>query len=235
MSQFGLLIGDKHSYRDYHLILSKREIEYPEPKTKTVNVFGMNGVIDLTPFLLDYPVYDNRKMEFTFSLLQSEMPRMAWEKYLSEVANELQGKTVKIILDDDKNFYYRGKITIKSFDSNKNIGELVIDVAAEPYKIEIRTSEGNWLWDPFSFIDGVIYNADITVSGTKEVYCPNLKKPVVPELNCSTAMSVKFGSTTYSLSAGSNKLAEIVLVEGNNILTFTGTGTVHITYERGSL
>ena len=235
MSQFGLMIGDKHSYRDYHLILSKRSIGYPEPKSKTVNVFGRNGVIDLTPFLLDYPVYENRQLSFTFSVLQNEIRRAAWEKYFSEVANELQGKIMKIILDDDKNFYYRGKVTINSFDTNKNIGEIVINVDAEPYKIEIRKSEGNWLWDTFSFVDGVIYNADFIISGEKEVSCPNLKKPVVPELTCSAAMTVKFNDVTYSLSSGSNKLAEIVLKEGNNILTFTGSGTVHITYDRGSL
>ena len=117
----------------------------------------------------------------------------------------------KIILDDDKNFYYRGKVTINSFDTNKNIGEIVINVDAEPYKIEVRKSEGDWLWDTFSFVDGVIYNADFIISGEKAASCPNLKKPVVPELTCSAAMTVKFNDVTYSLSSGSNKLAEIVL------------------------
>jgi hypothetical protein len=57
---------------------------------------------------------------------------------------------------------------------------------------------------------------------------------VVPVINSSAVMTVTFGGTVYNLAIGDNTIPEINLVEGNNTLLFTGTGTVVITYQRGT-
>lgn len=47
------------------------------------------------------------------------------------------GKMLDIILDDDPAYFYRGRVTINEWKSNSNIGEIVIEVDAEPYKMKL--------------------------------------------------------------------------------------------------
>jgi len=54
-------------------------------------------------------------------------------------------------------------------------------------------------------------------------------------IECNTAMKVSFNDTEYSLLAGRNKVFNIWLTEGDNILTFKGTGVISIDYRGGSL
>lgn len=41
----GVTFGTKHSYRDFGLILSSKDISLPKPKTKTVEVPGAGDVV----------------------------------------------------------------------------------------------------------------------------------------------------------------------------------------------
>ena len=65
----GVTFGIKHSYEDFGLILSSKEIGLPTPKTESVSVIGRNGDLDLTDALGDDVKFENRKLSFTFSLL----------------------------------------------------------------------------------------------------------------------------------------------------------------------
>ena len=51
----------------------------------------------------------------------------------------------------------------------------------------------------------------------------------------STAMKVIHEGNTYSLPAGETTVYDIRLQEGDNYVTFTGNGTVKISYIGGSL
>ena len=48
-------------------------------------------------------------------------------------------------------------------------------------------------------------------------------------------MSVSYNGTTYNIIEGINKLYEMILDEGENTLTFNGSGSVLIEYTGGSL
>ena len=56
-----------------------------------------------------------------------------------------------------------------------------------------------------------------------------------PMITVSKDMTVTFEGNTYNLKTGTNKIYEILISEGENTLTFTGTGTVSIDYTGGSL
>ena len=58
---------------------------------------------------------------------------------------------------------------------------------------------------------------------------------VVPVITVSSAMDVVFNGVTYGLSEGDNRVLNIILSEGENKLTFNGTGTVTIKFRGGSL
>ena len=48
-------------------------------------------------------------------------------------------------------------------------------------------------------------------------------------------MTVTYKGNSYQLSDGTNRVVSIDLPEGDNILTFTGSGTVSVDYRGGRL
>lgn len=229
---YGVTFGTKHSYRDFGLILSSKDIGLPEPKTETVSVIGRNGDIDLTDALGDDVKFENRKLTFTFSILNGAT---YWTSVLSKLSNFLHGKKMQIIMDADRTFYYWGRCKINSFKSNKTLGIVVVECDVEPYKIEVNSASEPWLWNPFSFVDGIIHINEVTVNGSLTVNLINRVKIVSPTFICSAAMTVTFNGDTYSLPKGTTTVYDIRLQEGDNYVTFKGNGTVKINYRGGSL
>ncbi len=135
----GVKFGDYHSYDEWGLILTEKEIKSPKPKTIEIEIEGSDGVLDYTEFFGGVK-YENRSLSFTFR--KANIAPDAFLALYSEVQNALHGKKMQIILDDDTAFYYYGRVTINEWKSNKRIGEIVIEVDAEPYKYKIdRTTQ----------------------------------------------------------------------------------------------
>ena len=177
--------------------------------------------------------YDNRTLTFKFSVIN---PTKNWETVKSALANYLHGQKMNVILDVDKGFYYTGRCTLDSWSESKKLGTLTVKVDAEPYKYSVLESTDDWLWDIFNFESGVIYDlSSITVSGTKVVTVPSMRMKVVPTITVSANMDVMFNGVEYGLTAGVNRNLNIILSEGDNEMTFIGTGTVSIKFRWGSL
>lgn len=228
----GVLFGTKHSYKDFGLILSKTDITIPVPKTKTVDVPGADGVIDLTETLIDDVKYQNRKLTFTFTVID---PMFRFPIVLSDVSNYLHGQRMRIYRDVDPNYYYEGRCTVNKFETKKRLATIVVDCDVDPYKYDKYTTSEPWQWDPFSFIDGIIYNGDVVVDGELTVTLVNRRKVVSPTFTCSEAMTAEFNGQSYDLKKGTTTLYDIRLLPGENEITFKGNGTVQIDYKVGSL
>lgn len=228
----GVKFGNKHSYEDFGLILQKKDLSLPKPKTEKVEVTGRNGAIDLTESLVDEVTFENRSITFTFVVLNG---LLYWSKALSELTNYLHGRKMQIILDADKTFYYYGRCTVNEFKSDRRLATIVVECDCEPFKIEVNGAGMPWLWDTFSFVNGIIHLNEVTVSGTTTVNLLNRRKVVSPTFTCSAAMTVTHEGTRYSLPKGKTTVYDIRLQEGDNNVTFTGNGTVKIEYKGGSL
>ena len=230
----GVTFGTKHSYNDFGLILSSKDIGLPEPKTEKVSVIGRNGDIDLSEALGDDVKFENRKLVFNFTVPDAHI---YWTKALSELSNYLHGQKMQIILDGDQTFYYYGRCKINQFKSDKALATIVVECDVEPYKTEVNGTYEPWLWNPFSFVDGIIHVTEVTVNSSLTVNLINRRKIVSPTFICSKAMTVTFEGKTYNMTAGENRMYDIRLQEGDNNVTFrcTGTATVKIRYKGGSL
>lgn len=228
----GVTFGTKHSYNDFGLILSSKSISLPKAKTKTVEIPGADGVLDLTECLTDDVKYQNRTLQFTFTVVD---PLASWAAVLSEVTNFLHGRKLRIYMDWDKNYYYEGRCSVNQFKSDKRTATIVIDCDCDPYKIEKNSSSDPWVWDTFSFVDGIIYINKVTVSGSATATLINRRKVVSPTFTCSAAMTATFEGVTYNLPTGTTTILDIRLQEGENIISFRGNGTVQIDYKGGSL
>jgi len=229
----GVNFGDKHTYQEWKLILTHTDISFPNVKKETINIPGADGELDFTESLSGDVKYENRKILFEFVTTDQ---RITWKNLISEIANYLHGRKFKIILDEDPNFYYYGRAEINQFKSDKSIGTITIECNVEPYKYDLSSSTEDWLWDPFSFENGIIIETqDIKVDGEQEIIIYGRRKKVIPKITCDNPIQVVFKANTYNLFAGTQKVLNIEICEGQNVLKFIGNGIVSIEYRGGSL
>ncbi len=229
----GVTIGGKHSYNDFGLILSRKEISPPSPQLNTVTVPLRDGSIDLTESLTDDVKYNDRTITMTFSVID---PINTWSGKISAIENHMHGKRMEIIFDDDAACYYVGRVVVNRWTSQKNIGTLVIEATVEPFKYDILSSAVNWEWDIFDFEEGIINEmGELIVDGITEINLICKRKRMFPIFKASAAMTVTYKGETYNLVAGNQKIYDIFLCEGENQLFFTGNGTITIDYIGGSL
>lgn len=213
----GITFGNYHSHSDLQLILASKIIGTPSPKTETIDIPGGDGVLDLTEFFGETK-YNNRNLTFEFSAM---VPKSEFMNVFSEVQNALHGKKMAVILDDDPEWYYIGRIKVSEWKADRNIGKLTIECDCDPYKYQIGTTE--------------IYRY---ITGTSSFTLPNSRKRVVPEVKVTSdsGLTVTYGNgNVWNLSSGSYLLPELELVEGDNPITVTGTGSITFTYKQGTL
>lgn len=188
-----------NTFDNWHLMPTSRIVfSPPAPKTNYIDLSGANGSIDATEALTPYPVYSDRTGSIEFyvlngkSILSENRRDQTWSKYgvwnsrYSEIMDYMHGRKVKVILDDDREYFYRGRLSVNQWKSDKTWSKITFDYTFEPYKYEILSSLDDWLWDPFSFIDGVVrrrQDFEFTVGPEDTVHyvrIPNRSMPITP-------------------------------------------------------
>ena len=212
----GVKFDDKHSYYHWGLMFKSRPvISPPTPKTKYVEVLGADGLLDMTDTLTGYTQYSNRTISFEFIIMAG---RENWPAIYSDLMDTLHGKKVQIVFDDDPDYYYTGRVTVGKWDAGIVTAVITMTAEVEPFKTHRLSSTKSCVLSE----DGVT----VTIQGTK--------KPVVPDITASDdGVEVSFRDNTYALTAGVNHIPDIVIREGVNEFTFTGSGTVDIEYRGG--
>jgi len=212
----GIKFGNYHSYDDLHLILNSKEIGAPQVKTQKINIDGADSALDLTEFFGDVK-YEDVTHRFNFSTI---VPQTDFLSLYSTIKNALHGRKMRIVLDDDPLFYYFGRLSVSKFTNEKNIGIISIEADCEPYKYLLNKTV-----------------VELTVSGEFVAQVPNSRKRIVPEVKIETADSIRivYQGNIWDLGSGIYTLPELELVEGNNEITLTGTGTVTLTYQEAKL
>lgn len=228
----GVKLGDKHS-NDYNLVLTNKEIPLPDIKTNIINIPGTNGSLDLSEVLTGDVSYKNRTLLLKFEYLGTWN---TFQSMISKIADDLHGKKIKVIFDIDSNYYYEGRAEIDKLDSSIKNKSLTIKVDAYPFKFENKSSIEDWLWDEFSFEDGIIREyTNLVVNNKLILNIPGRKMSAVPTIITSTNMKVTYNNITYSLEKGENIITELATSESNNYYTFMGNGTITIDYRGGRL
>lgn len=213
----GIRFDNIHTYDDLQLILTNKVIGSPAVKTNALDRPGADGMLDWTEFFGEVK-YGNRSLSFDFQTMVSQSLFM---DVFSKVENALHGRKMRILLDDDPAWYYIGRVIVSDWKAERRIGKLTIDCDCEPYKYKIDKT--------------VVQQA---VNGTVNVTLLNGRKRAVPEVKVETegSMNIVFQSVNvWDLGNGSYTLPELELVEGENIVTLTGTGTVTFTWQEASL
>lgn len=217
MYNTGITFGAFHSYRDLNLILTSGvKIGTPEVKTEEVEVLGSDGTIDYTEYFGEI-FYKNRSLTFLFTI-KAKTPEDIDQVY-KDVCKKSHGKKVEIVLDWDTDYYFKGRITVGELTHQKRIGTFTITCDCEPYR----------------------YKNDVTVStcavsGTTTVTYINDQKNVTPQFKTSSPMTISFENVTTTIKTdGTFTVPGIVFKEGENVVTYTGNGTVEVSYQERRL
>lgn len=218
MKYKGIAFDDVHTFDDLNLVLSVcPDMPPAKPKTTYIDIPGADGSLDLTEVHGEVKFAD-RENKYTFTMHPAET--MTWEEKMSEVSNLLNGKRCKMTLDKDEDYYWDVRVTVDDFSSDKRLHQIVISVRALPYKFKQD-----------------ITKRIVNLSGVPtDINLMNGRKSVCPSIECSNDNTViVFGDATFNLSAGKHEILDILLKQGLNKLTVSGSGTVTFLYQEGDL
>lgn len=232
---YGVLFDNYHSLDSWGLyIVNRQENKPPAPKIYTVDIPGGNGSLDITEALLGTVAYENREITCEFYVVGVDILR--WPTLYSEIMAAIHGKKMKIVFDDDPSYYYIGRVSVEDWVSGRRHAELTVKCDCEPFKYEMNAYGQDWLWDPFDFVEGEIYDNTIEISGTQTVSLTIKRMPVIPTFRASAAMTLKYQGLTKTIPANMDvKFYDICLEEGEKMLTITGNGTLKISFTNGVL
>lgn len=249
-----ITFGEKNSWDDWRLVPASRPVfNPPAQKTKTLEIPGGDGVIDLSQALTGYPVYQNRTGSFEFIVMNDFKP---WHMAYSDIMDYLHGQAMRAVLEDDPEYFYEGRFTVNTWKSDKDWSRIVINYSVGPYKWSLLSSIDDWLWDPFNFQNGVIRSAIFkNISVGTAVKSQKLdarlfgRAPICPRFIVSTTakrgVNVRFVNPQLDLDItklipeGTSQIPEFVFFgdQGATIYYWcdSGSGTVSVDFRQGRL
>lgn len=210
--------ASKHTADDWGLIMSEKAIGNPEPRISKVDMADRDGAIDQSEALRGRVSYKNRALSFAFICTAKQS---TWAALRAEIAGFIHGKRIKIIDPDTQDHYYVGRCTLdEPTYKGMAIMFLTVTVDADPYRL--------------SNTETVVSKS---VSSGSTVSLVNSTMPVVPTIKVSANMTIKFGTLSVAMAAGSTyKVPGITLEYGTNTIRVTaGSGTITFTYRQGAI
>lgn len=132
----------RNTWDNWHLIPSSRPVvARPTTNYKYIDIPGTDGSLDITDYLVGRPTYSDCSGSFEFYV---ENDYGDWAARKSELSTFLNGRRMKMILEDDPDYYYMGRFTLNQWKAGANFSSVTIDYRVEPYKY--RSSNGERVW-----------------------------------------------------------------------------------------
>lgn len=237
------------TWDDFHLIPTARPIlSLPTPNTKFVSIPGRKDPIDLTEYLTGHSTFGNRTGSWSFftDVDYVEQRLGGWIAFDKRLRSLFHGHVGKIVLLDDPSYFYTGELTMGQWQTGDDRSTVTISYDLYPYKKDLSSTMELWKFDEFDFRDGVImYLKDMEVNGSRDVKVYGSRERISPHISGSSGLVVykyenkswvNYGNVpTKSIASNDSIVPRLVIDYGENLLRFTGTGSVTIDYRRGLL
>lgn len=227
----GITFNGKHSYKDFGLILEEKKINPPAKTKITETVPYMNSLYDFSTVGTNgEQVYSNRTITIKLALLCYARDEL-YTLYSQILSWLMDTGQQKLEFDFMPDYYFLAEAqNSPSWDEFRVDGEMTIEFVCEPFRTAYDYM-GEDIWDDFNFLsDYTQYTNIFNVTGTADIVMNNNGRNITPIINCSSAMTAIFNNVTYNLVQGDNKPYGMKLQNGSNDITFSGTGTVTITF-----
>jgi hypothetical protein len=223
--EHSVIFGDKHSWKDWHLIPSSPPV-VPPPKLREnyVDIPGTNGSIDISEILTGFPTYDKRSGSMSFIYL----PEFGSSRKMYEtIMNYIHGKRMKVILTDEPEYFYEGRITVKEYSIAAQYSGFSFDYIFDPYKLQTHVSPG---YTNLTVNEERVIPLSIGTS-------PMRLTPMVTVDSNMTAVYEQPGALPVSIQLfqGSYRYPGLTIGPGGGTLTVQGNGTISLDVRGGSL
>ncbi len=231
-------IGDKNTWDDWKLIPLERPcVAPPGVKVEYIDIPGADGSLDYSEALTGIKK-TNRSGSWRFLVmnnnLEAGLAQKEWYDLYSTILNYIQGKKFQVILDDDPNFYYEGRLQVSEWSSSEDMySTITFDYNFGPYKYPIDTTAGyDWLWD--ELFGNTIYYGSFDVDGEKWRNILNdSPESVSVNVTVTSDMLVEYDGETFNLLGGEQQDLGFQLKPGDNFMKFVGNGRVTVDYSAG--
>lgn len=236
------VVGERNTLTDFHLYHVKRpNMGTAEPDFNFLELPALDGHLDLTEALDQQIHYKPREGSWTFRYFGT-LGNAA--TIASNIQNYLQGQQMKIILSDEPNFYWTGRVWLSDVKYKKaeQVADFVISYIVDPYRYDVIASDEPWVWDTFDFTGGTIRQYyDIELTNGLEYTIVGSVRPVTPAFVISdmtaTSIHMIIGDKSYELHNGANIFPFLKIYGGETTLHFAvegGTAKLAISF-RGSM
>lgn len=133
-----IFISGKNTYGEWEMYPTSRpHVAQPEVKTSYVDVPGADGGLDYTELLNGTPNYGYRKGSWEFLLI----PQDRWPEVYRSLCNYLHGREHTIILEDDPNWEYKGRLAVNEWRSAAYNSLITIDYILDPIPVNREGEE----------------------------------------------------------------------------------------------
>lgn len=214
---------ESHSGRDLGLYpRSKPRIISPELQLSGIEVPGRNGRLDTTEALDGMQHYFNSEGVFEFTAIGREN----WSSAYFKLRNKLHGKKMPIVLDEEPDGYYVGRLTVDEPEYDHQSGEAFFTVTAdmEPFKYSFdNVTNGEWLWDPFCFPTGIIRNYHHIEIGEDSISVQRSRNPLPRYADINTVEIP--GKTMVIYGTAIPTVPNIVVSSGTLSVTYIPAGS----------
>lgn len=227
---YGFNFMGKHTFNDFGITISEKNVGYPDKKKIKVAVPFSNVEYDFSELYGDQ-TYTERPITYVLNVLDRHVVNTPERVNTIEttLVNWLMNSNGKQKLYDDAmpGYYFLAEVESGlNFDELHNHGRLTVEFTAYPFMIS-EVEEGHDIWDIFNFELDVAQITDFNVNGTLDITLYNVGTPgISPKIEASSSMEIIKDNVTYNLPSGTSESEDFKLNTGENNLTINGNGTI---------
>lgn len=202
--------------------LSEWELTDAEYKQNFMEVPGRHGPLDLSGALTGgEPIFGSRTLTAVFE--SSEGDRLERKSRIDTMVNWLSGWRMDIELPDDPEHYITGRVQVQRLYNDMAHCSVQVTAVCDPWRFNKEETS---------------VTLTAAAEAQKAVLVNQGRRTVVPLLEITgdaAQVLLVFGAASWSLGPGTYQLPDLELKQGTAELTYSGTGTVTLTYREAVL
>lgn len=215
----GMTFGDYNTATN-GWTLTAWKLSAAEQKTKYIDKPSGDGSWDISTVLTDGIIrYKDRVLTATFEC--SEDSRMTRENTIRQMINSLDGMKVEIVLPDNEEYYLVGRLKVVREYNDLAHARVTVTATCEPWK--------------YAKAETVVTVTAKTAEQHEKLENTG-RRAVVPEISViGGPVHLKYGKDPTTLTEGTWRWPNLLLTPGEHALTYSGSGTIDITYREAVL
>lgn len=217
-----LILGSYDTHLNGPWTLSSWALSPAEFQANFVEVPGRNGALDLSTALTDgEPRYNSRTLEAR--LERSDGTRLEREAAITTMINWLDGWKMDIFLPDDELHYITGRVHVEKEYNDPAHAAVIVTATVDPWRYNINETAVHLT------AAAEEQTALLTNQGRRTVV------PLLEITGDSAQVLLTVGTASWSLSAGTYQLPDLVVRQGGVEIKYQGSGELFFRYREAIL